>query len=77
MICVAFNYPAFWQALDAVRRERDLSWYGISRATGVLTVREACSRRGLTVDSLAALLTWSGLRFEDYIAEGERRMQNA
>lgn len=75
---IHFDHLAFWQALDAVRLTRNLSWHGVWRATFVLATQHACTRGGkLSADSLAALLTWSGLRFEDYIIQEERSREHA
>lgn len=59
----SFDADGFFQALDAVRIARKLNWKQVAQAADVSpsTMTRLAQGRRPDVDSLAALLTWSGL----------------
>jgi transcriptional regulator with XRE-family HTH domain len=69
-----FDNDAFFAALDATRRARDLSWRQIARETNVSpsTLTRVGQGKRPDVDSFAALAAWAGLDPEDFIPKSER-----
>ena len=63
-----FDTEGFWQAIDAVRRERGLAWYAVWRQTFVDNVASAEKRkRTPNKATRATLAEWAGIdasRFE-------------
>jgi len=66
----AFDQGAFFSALDAVRESRGLTWKDLAEHAGVSpsTLSRMGNGRRPDVDSFAALLRWSRLDAEDFIA---------
>lgn len=64
-----FDTEAFYQALDAARRSRELNWKQVASEAGVSasTLTRMAQGRRPDVDGLAALAAWSGLRSDDYV----------
>jgi transcriptional regulator with XRE-family HTH domain len=70
-----FDGTAFYDALDAVRTARALSWREVAAGAGVSasTLTRMAQRKRPDVDSLAALCTWSGLRADDFVKTDRER----
>ncbi len=68
-----FDASAFFSALDAQRIAKKLNWKEVAAASGISasTLTRMAQGRRPDVDSLAALITWSGLNADDYIRDGE------
>lgn len=68
-----FDTDAFFAALDGAREARDKTWKGVAEESGVSasTLTRMAQGKGPDVDGLAALLTWSGLKADDYL-KGKR-----
>ena len=66
-----FDAEAFYSALDAERQARQLTWKLIAAQSGVSasTLTRMAQGRRPDVDSLAALLAWSGLSAKDFIRD--------
>ena len=64
-----FDGGAFYEALDAVRRSRQITWKQVAEESGVSasTLTRMAQGRRPDVDGLAALTAWSGLIADDYI----------
>ena len=69
-----FDAEAFFAALDAQRLARRLNWKQVAAESGVSasTLTRIAQGRRPDVDSLAALLAWSGLHAEDFVRVGDR-----
>lgn len=69
----SFDASAFFSALDAQRAARRLTWKDVAAQSGVSasTLTRMAQGRRPDVDSLAALVAWSGLKADDYIRESE------
>lgn len=65
----SFDAEAFHAALDAVRVQRGLTWRKLAEAAGVSasTLTRMAQGRRPDVDSLAALVHWSGLSADDFV----------
>ncbi len=66
-----FNVGAFYSALDAVRDARGLTWKHVASETGVnaSTLTRIGQGKKPDVDGLSALLVWSNLKAEMFIAD--------
>lgn len=66
-----FDAEAFYDALDAERQARNLTWKEVAAQSGMSasTLTRMAQGRRPDVDSLAALLTWSGLSANDFIRD--------
>ncbi len=64
-----FDATAFHAALDSQRQAKKLNWKEVSADSGVSasTLTRMSQGKRPDVDSLAALLTWSGLKVDDFI----------
>src|SRR5690606_14808840 len=64
-----FDAESFYAALDFVRSEREKSWKQVADASGVSasTLTRMAQGKRPDVDSLAALVSWSGLSANDFI----------
>lgn len=67
----SFDNPAFFSALDGVRAGRNMTWKKLATEAGVSqsTLTRMSQGRRPDVDSLGALLSWSGLDPEDFFAK--------
>lgn len=65
----AFDNDGFFDALDALREKRGLSWRALASDARVSpsTLTRMSQGRRPDVDSFAALLAWSGLDLDDFI----------
>lgn len=70
-----FDASAFFSALDAQRIAKKLNWKEVAAASGVSasTLTRMAQGRRPDVDSLAALITWSGLNADDYIRDTDEK----
>src|SRR5262245_20431444 len=68
-----FDASAFFSALDAHRIARKLTWKEVAAQSGVSasTLTRMAQGRRPDVDSLAALVAWSGLNADDFIRTAE------
>jgi len=66
-----FNVQAFYSALDAVRDARGLAWKDVAKESGVnaSTLTRIGQGKKPDVDGLSALLVWSNLKAEMFIAD--------
>jgi transcriptional regulator with XRE-family HTH domain len=64
-----FDLPAFFAALDAERIGRRLQWKEVAAQSGVSasTLTRISQGRRPDVDSLAALIEWSGMRADTFL----------
>jgi len=70
-----FDAMGFYEALDATRQSRDLSWRQVATASGIpaSTLTRMAQGKRPDVNSLAALTTWSGLQVDDFVRSDESR----
>jgi transcriptional regulator with XRE-family HTH domain len=68
-----FDEQAFYAALDSQRQSRRLNWKQVAQAAGVSasTLTRIAQGRRPDVDSLAALLAWSGLKADQFVVADE------
>ena len=66
-----FEADAFYAALDAERRSRRYTWKQVAEDTHVSasTLTRMAQGRRPDVDSLAALVTWSGLSADAFVGD--------
>jgi transcriptional regulator with XRE-family HTH domain len=66
-----FDASAFFSALDAQRVAKRLNWKEVAAESGISasTLTRMAQGRRPDVDSLAALVAWSGLNADDFIRE--------
>lgn len=64
-----FDAQGFYQALDAVRISRNVTWKTVAQQSGVSasTLTRMAQGSRPDVDGLAALTTWSGLDADDFV----------
>ncbi len=65
-----FDNTGFYEAIDATRQARNLNWKQVAAQSGVSasTLTRMAQGRRPDVDGLAALVSWSGLRTDDFIS---------
>ena len=68
-----FDVEAFYAALDGQRQSKRLNWRQVAEESGVSasTLTRIAQGRRPDVDSMAALLTWSGLKADSFIRHGQ------
>jgi transcriptional regulator with XRE-family HTH domain len=68
-----FDAATFYAALDAERKSRKKTWKQVARDAGISasTLTRMAQGKRPDVDSLAALVSWSGLRSDDYMVRAE------
>jgi transcriptional regulator with XRE-family HTH domain len=73
MAKVGFDMESFYAALDSQRQSQRLTWKQVAAKSGVSasTLTRMAQGRRPDVDSLAGLLSWSGLRSEDFVKGGQ------
>lgn len=71
-----FRGQAFFAALDAARTARQLNWKQVAEQSGVSasTLTRMAQGKRPDVDSLAALVQWSGLSADPFVASGVSAM---
>ncbi len=64
-----FDSKGFYEALDATRRSRNLNWKEVAAQSGVSasTLTRMAQGKRPDVDGLAALVSWSGLKADDFV----------
>src|SRR6185295_15221678 len=70
-----FDAQGFYEALDATRQARRLNWKNIAKESGVSasTLTRMAQGKRPDVDSLAALVAWSGLEADKYVITSTKR----
>ena len=68
-----FQNEAFCAALDAQRLARLMTWKQVAEESGVSasTLTRMTQGKRPDVDGLAALLSWSGLKAEDFLGQAQ------
>ena len=72
-----FDSDGFYEALDATRLARKLHWKQVAAQSGVSasTLTRMAQGKRPDVDGLAALVSWSGLRSDDFVrSEANQRL---
>lgn len=64
-----FDGEAFYEALDSQRQVRKITWKQVAKESGVSasTLTRLAQGKRPDVDSMAALLAWSGLKADSFI----------
>lgn len=72
-----FDVEAFYSALDSQRQSQRMTWKQVAEESGVSasTLTRMAQGRRPDVDSMAALLVWSGLDANSFV-RGERSEQS-
>ena len=70
-----FDNEGFYDALSATRQARKLSWKQVATESGVSasTLTRMAQGKRPDVDGLAALLSWSGLKADDFVRSKARQ----
>lgn len=70
----SFNADGFYEAIDTTRRARELNWKEVAKGAGVSpsTLTRLAQGKRPDVDSLAALLAWSGLEADQFVLSEKR-----
>ena len=70
-----FEADAFYAALDAERRDRRCTWKQVAEESQVSasTLTRMAQGRRPDVDSLAALVTWSGLSADAFVRDDQAK----
>lgn len=70
-----FDADGFYSALDAERLSRRYTWRMVADAAGISasTLTRMAQGRRPDVDSLAALVAWSGISADDFVQPGADR----
>ena len=65
---VRFDARALYEALDAQRASRGLTWADVARETGVAvaTLKRTADGGRLEVDGMLAMVTWLGRSVESF-----------
>jgi transcriptional regulator with XRE-family HTH domain len=68
-----FDGEGFYAALDSQRQARKITWKTVAKESGVSasTLTRIAQGRRPDVDSMAALLDWSGLKADDFIRRSD------
>lgn len=75
---VEFEAARFYQALDTTRIARKLNWKQVAEKSGVSasTLTRLAQGKRPDVDSMAALVAWSGLSADEFVG-GDRQRPEA
>jgi transcriptional regulator with XRE-family HTH domain len=67
-----FDAEGLYSALDAQRRSRNLTWKRVAEEAGVSasTLTRMAQGRRPDVDTMAALVAWSGLDADSFVTRG-------
>ena len=70
-----FDNEGFYDALNATRQAKKLSWKQVADETGVSasTLTRMAQGKRPDVDGLAALSSWSGIRADDFVRSASRQ----
>lgn len=73
-----FDVRKFWEALDATRQSRNMTWKSVANKTGVAasTLTRIGQGKRPDVDGLAALLNWLGLEMSDFYSHINAEQNN-
>ncbi|MFW2851463.1 helix-turn-helix domain-containing protein [Sphingomonas sp. TX0543] len=76
---VEFNARAFYLALDGARAAKDLNWKQVAEKSGVSasTLTRLSQGKRPDVDSMAALVSWSGLSADEFVTGGRGQRPEA
>ncbi len=71
---VRFDSKALYEALDAHRVKRRMTWTQVAAETGVSAATLSRTRSGgrLEVDGMLAMVRWLGLPVETFVRESRR-----
>jgi transcriptional regulator with XRE-family HTH domain len=71
----SFDHTGFYEALDATRQARKLTWKQVAAEAGVSpsTLTRLGQGKRPDVDGLAALVAWSGIDVDPYLRSDARR----
>jgi len=71
---VRFDARALYEALDAQRAARGLTWADVARETGVAvaTLKRTADGGRLEVDGMLAMVTWLGRSVESFTRKSPR-----
>ncbi len=72
-----FDVEGFYQALDATRQSRKISWRVVAHEAGISpsTLTRMAQLKRPDVDSLAKLTVWSGLKTDDFVRSDKARSE--
>ena len=72
-----FDNEGFYDALNATRQAKKLSWKQVATESGVSasTLTRMAQGKRPDVDGLAALLSWSGLKADDFVRSDARESE--
>jgi transcriptional regulator with XRE-family HTH domain len=75
----SFDASAFFSALDAQRIAKNLNWKQVAAKSGVSasTLTRMAQGKRPDVDSLAALIAWSGLDMDEFIRDNDEEKTHA
>ena len=70
-----FDAQGFYEALDSTRQAKQMTWKDVAGASGVSasTLTRMAQGKRPDVDSLAALVAWSGLSTDKFVLMDTRR----
>jgi transcriptional regulator with XRE-family HTH domain len=73
-----FDGEGFYAALDSQRQGRKITWKKVAEESGVSasTLTRISQGKRPDVDSMAALLTWSGLDADEFIRRNDHTVQS-
>lgn len=73
----AFDADGFYEALDATRLARRLTWKAVAQQVGISasTLTRMAQGKRPDVDSLSALCVWSGLDADDFITPNKEPVE--
>ncbi len=69
-----FDSRALYEALDAQRKSRDLSWREVAAEMGVSVATISRTQHGgrMEVDGMLAMVAWLGVPVEHFVRESPR-----
>ena len=69
-----FNAPRFYMAVDTARAARQLNWKQVASVSGVSasTLTRLAQGKRPDVDSMAALVAWSGVSADEFVKTDDR-----
>ena len=72
-----FDNEGFYDALNATRQAKKMSWKQVADETGVSasTLTRMAQGKRPDVDGLAALSSWSGIKADDFVRSSSRQSE--
>ena len=72
-----FDANGFYEALDSTRIAREMNWRKVAQESGIpaSTLTRMAQGKRPDVDSLAALVSWSGLNIDEFVRPKSKRPQ--